>query len=88
MVVIRMARGGSKGRPFYRVVVADKRSPRDGRYIERVGFFNPVAAGPEERIRLDIARIEHWISQGAQPSDRVASLVKELRKAGAVSTAA
>ena len=83
MVVIRMARGGSKGRPFYRVVVADKRSPRDGRYIERVGFFNPVAAGPEERLRLDIDRIEHWISQGAQPSDRVESLVKEHRKASA-----
>ncbi len=80
MVVIRMARGGSKGRPFYRVVVADKRFPRDGRYIERVGFFNPVAAGPEERLRLDIERIEHWIAQGAQPSDRVTSLVKELRK--------
>ncbi len=83
MVVIRMARGGAKGRPFYRVVVADKRCPRDGRYIERVGFFNPVAAGPEERVRLDLERIEHWISQGAQPSDRVSSLVKELRKARA-----
>ncbi len=83
MVVIRMARGGSKGRPFYRVVVADSRFPRDGRYIENMGFFNPVAAGQEERLRLNLERIEHWVAQGAQPSDRVASLVKEARKSKA-----
>ncbi len=77
MVTIRLARGGAKKRPFYHVVVADSRSARDGRYIERVGFFNPVARGQEERLRLDKERIEHWISQGAKTSDRVAKLIKE-----------
>lgn len=81
MVVIRMARGGAKKRPFYRLVVADKRCSRDGRYIERVGFFNPLAAGAEERLRLDLERVDHWVSQGAQPSDRVKTLIKEARKA-------
>lgn len=76
MVSIRLARGGSKKRPFYHVVVTDSRSSRDGRYIERVGFFNPGAAGAKEEIRLDSARIEHWISNGAQPSERVARLIK------------
>ena len=79
MVVIRLARGGSKKRPFYRIVVADKRAPRDGRYIERLGFFNPVASGQEERLRLDLDRVEHWVSKGAQPSDRVASLIKDAK---------
>jgi len=77
MVVIRLARGGSKKRPFYHVVVADSRNRRDGRYIERLGFFNPVANEKEERLRLDTARIEHWVSQGAQPSERVANLIKQ-----------
>jgi len=77
MVVIRLARGGSKKRPFYHVVVADSRNKRDGRYIERLGFFNPVANDKQERLRLDTGRIEHWVSQGAQPSDRVASLLKQ-----------
>lgn len=80
MVVIRLARGGAKKRPFYRVVVADKRSPRDGKFIERLGFFNPVAKGAEERLRLDVAKAEEWISKGAQPSERVASLIKEAKK--------
>lgn len=80
MVVIRLSRGGSKKRPFYQVVVTDKRMPRDGRFIENLGFFNPVAAGSEERLRLDLARVDHWVKQGAQPSDRVTSLVKEARK--------
>ncbi len=80
MVTIRLARGGSKKRPFYHVVVANSRSPRDGRYIERVGFFNPQARGQEESLRLNIERIEHWLSQGAQVSDRVASLLKEQKK--------
>lgn len=80
MVVIRMARGGAKKRPFYRLVVADKRMPRDGRYIERVGFFNPTATGAEERLRLDLGRIDHWVAQGAQPSDRLKNLIKEARK--------
>ena len=81
MVSIRLSRGGSKRRPFYHVVVSDSRSPRDGRYIERVGFFNPQARGQEESIRLDDARLEYWMSKGAKPSERVASLIKEARKA-------
>ena len=83
MVSIRLARGGSKKRPFYHVVVSDSRSPRDGRYIERVGFFNPQARGQEQELRLDDARIDHWLSKGAQPSERVANLIKGARKAAA-----
>lgn len=80
MVTIRLARGGAKKRPFYGIMVADsRRSPR-GRFIERVGFFNPRAVGGEERLRVDTDRIEYWISQGAQPSDRVASLLKQFAK--------
>jgi small subunit ribosomal protein S16 len=81
MVTIRLARGGSKKRPFYYVTVADSRNARNGRFIERVGFFNPVARGQEERLRLDNDRINHWVGQGAQLSDRVAQLVKEAAKA-------
>ncbi len=81
MVTIRMSRGGSKKRPFYHVVVTDSRNARDGRYIERVGFFNPQARGQEERLRLNLERIDHWIGLGAQSSDRVSSLVKEAKKA-------
>ncbi|TNF69599.1 MAG: 30S ribosomal protein S16 [Gammaproteobacteria bacterium] len=81
MVVIRLARGGSKKRPFYRVVVADSRNPRDGRFIERVGFFNPVASGLEEKVRLEFDRIDYWVSKGAKMSDRVAGIVKKERKA-------
>lgn len=81
MVTIRLARGGAKKRPFYSVVVADSRNPRDGRFIERVGFFNPVARGQEERVRIDTARYQYWVSQGAQPSERVAALVKAVAKA-------
>jgi len=81
MVVIRMARGGAKKRPFYKIVVADKRSPRDGKFLERVGFFNPVAKGNEERLKLDIAKVEEWVAKGAQLSDRVTSLLKEAKKA-------
>ncbi|WP_251359349.1 30S ribosomal protein S16 [Kangiella sp. TOML190] len=77
MVVIRLARGGSKKRPFYHLVVADQRMKRDGRFIERVGFFNPVARGQEERLRVDNDRVEHWVGQGAQPSARVAKLLKD-----------
>lgn len=77
MVVIRLARGGSKKRPFYNVVVADSRCRRDGRFIERVGFYNPVANEKQERVRLDAARVNHWVAQGAQLSDSVAKLVKE-----------
>ncbi len=77
MVVIRLARGGSKKRPFYHLVVADQRMKRDGRFIERVGFFNPVARGQEERLRVDTDRVEHWVAQGAQASSRVAKLLKD-----------
>lgn len=81
MVTIRLARAGAKKRPFYHIVVADSRRARDGRYIERVGFFNPVAKGNEERLRLDGERINSWVSKGAQTSDRVAQLMKEAAKA-------
>ena len=81
MVSIRLARGGSKKRPFYHVVVSDSRSPRDGRYIERLGFFNPQARGQEEELRIDNERIDYWISKGAQASERVSSLLKSSRKA-------
>lgn len=83
MVSIRLARGGSKKRPFYHVVVSDSRKPRDGRYIERVGFFNPRARGQEEELRLDDVRIDYWLGQGAQPSERVSKLIKGARKAAA-----
>jgi small subunit ribosomal protein S16 len=81
MVTIRLSRGGSKKRPFYHLTVSDSRSPRDGRYIERVGFFNPVARGQEERLRVDSARVEYWLGQGAQTSDRVRTLLKEVAEA-------
>jgi small subunit ribosomal protein S16 len=77
MVTIRLARTGAKKRPFYHVVVADSRSARGGRYIERVGFFNPIAVAGEERLRINRERIDHWVSQGAQPSERVQQLLKE-----------
>lgn len=80
MVTIRLARGGAKQRPFYHVVVADARSRRDGRYVERVGFFNPIARGNDPRLHLDIDRVNHWLKIGAKASDRVASLLKEHRK--------
>lgn len=80
MVTIRLSRGGAKKRPFYHVVVTDSRSKRDGRYIERVGFFNPIASGRDERLRLDEERVEYWLSKGAQTTQRVSSLIKELRK--------
>ena len=81
MVTIRLARGGSKKRPFYHITVSDSRNSRDGRYIERIGFFNPVARGQEERMRLDQERVDYWVSQGAQVSDRVAHLMKEFKVA-------
>ena len=81
MVTIRLSRSGAKRKPFYHVVVADSRSRRDGRYIERIGFFNPVAQGQEETVRLDIERVDYWLSQGAQTTDRVAKIIKEKRAA-------
>ena len=80
MVVIRLARGGSKKRPFYNVVAADSRNRRDGRFIERVGFYNPVAGDNEEGLRLSLERVEHWTSNGAQLSPAVARLVKVYAK--------
>lgn len=84
MVTIRLSRGGAKKRPFYHVVVADSRSRRDGRYIERVGFYNPLARGGEERVRLDDERIAYWRSHGAQMSDRVSGIIKRAKKSAAV----
>jgi small subunit ribosomal protein S16 len=81
MVTIRLARGGSKKRPFYHLTVTDSRNARNGRFIERVGFFNPIARGQEERLRVDADRIEYWQGQGAQLSERVAKLVKEAAAA-------
>ena len=81
MVTIRLARGGAKKRPFYHLTVTDSRNSRNGRFIERVGFFNPGARGQEQRLRVDADRIEYWQGQGAQLSERVASLVKEAAAA-------
>ena len=83
MVTNRLSRGGSKNRPIYQVVVTHSRNSRDGRYIERIGFFNPLARGNEERLRLDNERVAYWQSNGAQPSDRVARLIKDSLKAAA-----
>lgn len=80
MVTIRLSRGGSKKRPFYHLTVTDSRKSRDGRFIERVGFFNPVARGQAERLRIDVERIQHWVAQGAQLSERVGQLVKEAQQ--------
>jgi small subunit ribosomal protein S16 len=80
MVSIRLSRGGAKKRPFYQIVVADSRASRDGRFIERIGFFDPMASGTGERIRLDRARFDYWVGTGAQPTNRVNSLVKEAAK--------
>tara|TARA_R110000868_G_scaffold110001_2_gene298509 strand:+ start:239 stop:496 length:258 start_codon:yes stop_codon:yes gene_type:complete len=78
MVTIRLSRGGSKKRPFYHISVTDSRNSRDGRFLERVGFFNPIARGQEERLRVDQERFDYWVSKGAQVSDRVAKLVKDF----------
>ncbi len=83
MVSIRLSRAGAKKKPFYHLVVTDSRNRRDGRYIERVGYFNPVGKAHEENLRIDLERVDHWIGQGAKPSDRVATLLKKHRKAQA-----
>lgn len=77
MVSIRLARGGAKKRPFYHIVVSDSRKPRDSGYIERIGYYNPVARGQEVRLHLESERADYWLSQGAQPSDRVKRLLKD-----------
>jgi small subunit ribosomal protein S16 len=77
MVTIRLARAGAKKKPFYYITVTDQRNARDGRFIERVGFFNPVAKGKEERLRINLDRVQYWSGHGAQPSQRVVALMKE-----------
>jgi small subunit ribosomal protein S16 len=86
MVVIRLARGGAKKRPFFNIVVADSRNRRDGRFIERVGFYNPIATKNEEALRLAVDRIAFWEQRGAKVSDTVAGLVKRAAKAAAAAT--
>lgn len=88
MVVIRLSRGGAKKRPFYTVVVSDRRCARDGRCIERVGYFNPIAAGKEVRLHLEYERIKYWISKGAQPSERVQQLIKTFEQTATETAAA
>ena len=83
MVKIRLTRGGAKKRPFYHIVVTDQRNKRDGRSIERLGYFNPIATGNEKRIELDAERVKHWVSHGAQMTDKVRALVKESASAPA-----
>ena len=80
MVVIRLSRGGSGKNAFYHVMVADRRKPRDGRFIECVGYYNPEARGQDIRLKLDGDRIQHWLSKGAQPSERVQFLMTELKE--------
>ena len=86
MVTIRLSRSGAKKRPFYHMVVTDSRNKRDGRYIERLGFFNPVGKESTENLRIDLERVDYWLSKGAQASDTVSSLLKAQRKALASSS--
>ncbi len=81
MVRIRLSRGGALKRPFYHIVVTDRRNRRDGRYIERLGFFNPIAAGDEQGLKVDLERFDYWLGHGAQTSERVDRLVRDYRKA-------
>lgn len=83
MVTIRLSRGGSKKNPFYHLEVKDSRASRDGRYIERLGYYNPNARGAEQRLSIDLERITHWVGVGATTSERVKSLVKEAQKQAA-----
>jgi len=83
MVTIRLSRGGAKKRPFYHIVVTDSRSRRDGRYLERLGFFNPIATGGESKLKMDLERADYWMGQGAQPSARVADLIRQVRDSAA-----
>lgn len=88
MVSIRLTRGGAKKRPFYHIIVTDSRSRRDGRYIERLGFYDPLGDSSAETLRLDLDRAEHWLGQGAKPSERVTRLIRTYRKqAGATAEA-
>ncbi|HEX5420854.1 MAG TPA: 30S ribosomal protein S16 [Gammaproteobacteria bacterium] len=83
MVRIRLSRGGALKRPFYHIVVTDRRNRRDGRYIERLGFYNPIAAGRDSTLQIDLGRADYWLSNGAQASERVAQLIKQYRTAQA-----
>ena len=83
MVTIRLTRGGAKARPFYHIVVSDSRNARDGRFIERVGYFNPLAVTTETPFKVDRQRYDYWLSVGAQPSPRVHQLVKQFAAAAA-----
>ena len=87
MVTIRLARAGAKKRPFYHIVVTDSRNRRDGRYIERLGFYNPIATGQEVVLQLDHDRAQYWLSQGAKASERVASLLKQTPQAAGATAA-
>lgn len=88
MVTIRLARGGSKKRPFYHIVVTDSRNKRDGRYIERVGFYNPIATGQEVELQIDYGRVDYWVANGAKISERVSGLLKaDKQQAGEKSAA-
>ena len=80
MVKIRLSRGGAKKRPFYHIIVTDERNTRDGRNIERVGYFNPIAAGKDVRLQLDTAKVKAWVEKGAQMTEKVKSLYKEAGK--------
>lgn len=83
MVTIRLARAGARNRPFFHIVVADSRSKRDGRYIEQIGFFNPIATGQEQALKIDHERVAYWIGNGATPSERVTQLIKQDRRPAA-----
>ena len=88
MVSIRLNRGGTKGRPFYNIVATDSRNRRDGRFVERVGFYNPIATGKEERLRVDLARVNYWKGVGAQFSPTVVRLLKTFARQSQVAVAA
>ena len=81
MVTIRLARGGANKRPYYRIIVADRRRALNGNNIERIGFYNPLAKGKEEKVRVDMSRVQYWLGKGAQPSETVASFIKQASKA-------
>ena len=81
MVVIRLARHGAKKNPFYHVTVADRAAKRDGRFVEKVGFYSPLARGQSEGLRIDLERVDYWLAEGAQPSERVKHLINKARAA-------
>lgn len=87
MVRIRLARSGSKKRPFYYIVAAEKRNARDGRFIERIGFYNPMAKGQDQRLTIDVGSYQQWLKNGAQPSERILSLVKQYEQSGQTAAA-